>query len=234
MFDATTQRQVHEDQLSEGILSLYCPRTEHGRVYAHLRHGKIVCLDDCYAPGSWRPILTCGQDTFCRMQVFAQGTQLLAFVPSLARGPCFVDIWKLTSGELVMSGIGVDDEATGNAMSLAVAASPCDGNSLRLLVGYDDGTLQSFSVDLQASAFRRLGRIKVFPMTVTCLDYNAPTDSVVLGGPNTDLVLIRHFFQSPHDESPQLYRIRVANEGFSEAVFSPSGRLIVTGGWDGK
>lgn len=201
-------------------------------VYAHLRSGKVVCLDDCQNPKEWAFLLTCGQDTFCRMRVVMRSDQsLFVFLPSLAKGPSSIDMWDLTKKVLLVSGIGVIGESTGNAMSLAVAT--CAGNNIQLLVGYDDGTLHSFIIDLDELIFTHHQRIKIFPMTVTCLDYNAQLNSVVLGGPNTDLVLIRNF-PSLQEEETQIYRISVANEGFSEAVFSPSGKLIITGGWDGK
>lgn len=100
-----------------------------------------------------------------------------------------------------------------------------------LLVGFDDGTFRDFSLDLTNCLFE-VGhyRLKIFPMTVTCLAYSQETDSLVLGGPSNELVLVRPLSQSDYST----YRSGISNEGFSEVCFSPSGRLVITGGWDGK
>lgn len=100
-----------------------------------------------------------------------------------------------------------------------------------LLVGFDDGTFRNFSLDLANGLFDvGLHRLKIFPMTVTCLAYSQETDSLVLGGPGNDLVLVRPLSQS----GCSTYRSGISNEGFSEVCFSTSGRLVITGGWDGK
>lgn len=81
------------------------------------------------------------------------------------------------------------------------------------------------------NSFEEILRLKILPQTITCLAYSEDRDALVIGGPHTDLVLIQHPFST---SERVILRSKMANEGFSSVAFSPSGKTIISGGWDGK
>lgn len=192
----------------------------------HSRDGGMLLLDaDRLSRRASRVVGAC---SFFRMQTIEYEGRQLAVLPSRT-DPSRLDLWDLDTGAIAVASIGIDSEKTGNAMCGAF----CGTATLDLLVGFDDGTVRGFSIDPAGGTFAVVPerRLKVFPMTVTCLAYDRGRDSLVLGGPGHDLVLVRHWVRTG---CPTVVRRRISNEGVAEVCFSPSGRLVVTGGWDGK
>lgn len=193
----------------------------------HSRDGGMLLLDAERL--TRRASRVVGTGSFFRMQTTQYRGQQLAVLPSRT-DPSRLDLWDLDTGDTVVVAIGIDSEKTGNAM----CGTFCGTAQLELLVGFDDGTVRGFSIDPAGETFAVMPerRLKVFPMTVTCLAYDRGRDSLVVGGPGPDLVLVRHWMRTGC--SSVICRRRISNEGVAEVCFSPSGRLVVTGGWDGK
>lgn len=228
-------------------------------LWVHTRAGIVHIIPsgaDCHARevGATERV-NCGQFTFCRMNHFryhGKGSPLnLVALPSQAT-PDAIDVWDADRSIIIVAAVqptstpmsssigaaAVSSDKCGLVMCAKLVAVPTikgygcdDDDKLVLLTGTDDGVLRAYLLDLEAGTHQQILRLKIFPQTVTCLDYSFETHSVALGGPRTDLVLIRNLFD---DEQRLTVRTCVANEGFSELCFSPSGRLLVTGGWDGK
>lgn len=137
-----------------------------------------------------------------------------------------IEVWDLERPNLFASIRG--HGTTGNAMCSFVLP-PTDG-TISLLIGYDDGTVQAFSIS-SAGQVEMVFRLKLYPQTVTCLDYHQPSDSLLVGGPDAQLTMVRNICCQKQRE---VFRVSTNNEGFSECVFTPSGGLFITGGWDGK
>ena len=107
-------------------------------------------------------------------------------------------------------------------------------DKLFLIAGFDDGVLRVFLLDLSLGQFEQTKRLKLITMTITCLAYSHATDTLVVAGPKSDLVLVRNLLCD--EKSLEVIRSEKAipNDGVSDLVFSPSGEIIISGGWDGK
>ena len=107
-------------------------------------------------------------------------------------------------------------------------------DKLFLIAGFDDGVLRVFLLDLSLGQFEQTKRLKLITMTITCLAYNHDTDTLVVAGPKSDLVLVRNLLCE--EKSLEVIRSEkaISNEGISDIIFSPNGEMIISGGWDGK
>ena len=191
----------------------------------HVRDGHVYSLlenDHLDRVASFR----CGDYSFCKMTIITLDHRLLACLPSTETADA-LSIWDMELGQILIPTIKSETENHGNVMCSQLIQHDA---RLLLLAGFDDGVLRAFELDLEIGEFKLILQLKLFEQTVTCLEYNEQKDSIILGGPKSDLVMIKHLFTDDH----QILRTLVANEGFSYAVFSPSANLIITGGWDGK
>lgn len=235
-------RVVWERGLEDGILSVALVGEQ---LWVQTRAGMVHRLSSWEEDAIVDPMVKvrCGQFTFCRLHQCQWGTgsdrRNLVALPSRATSDA-VDIWDADRRVVLIPAIqpvAGEDEKCGIVMCIRLVTMVAEegggqgGEQLVLLTGTDDGVLRAYSLDLDGGGCRQIVRLKVFPQTITCLDYSHKTHAIALGGPRTDLVLIRDPFV---DERRSVLRTRVANEGFSELCFSPSGQLLVTGGWDGK
>ncbi|PJF17128.1 hypothetical protein PSACC_03055 [Paramicrosporidium saccamoebae] len=205
VYDLATSKFQREFSLGSGILSLQ----GNGRnvLWIHTRSGHVYIFNNSFEKIN---DICCGGYSFCKLRIPKKCR--LAALPS-TEGPELLDIWDLIDINCIRRSIGVSDEKTGNAMcSLCVPQG--------LLVGYDDGTLRQYGPDGAV-----LLRLKLFPQT----DYTPDSDILIVGGPQTDLVMIQNY-SKPSDHV--IVRTTVCNEGFSDCAIA--GNLVMTGGWDGK
>jgi WD40 repeat protein len=165
------------------------------------------------------------------MQLAQYHGRYLMVLPSLTT-PDALDIREVDEEgreeRVIVSNITTNDKG-GGAMCSKLDFSKEE--EARLFVGFDDGTIRIYKLNLEFGTFAQMHRLKLFPMTTTCLDYDANGDLIIAGGPQTDLVLIQNVSD---DENRQIIRTNISNEGFSDCRFSPTGKIIITGGWDGK
>lgn len=253
-----------ERTFEDGILSVASVAGRRHYLWVHTRSGIVHVIPsegDEHATVGTVEKVHCGKFTFCRMHHLQyhgnnQHPRNLVALPSQITSDA-IDVWDADQCIVLVSAIQPTTIPTSSASSspsstvaitrgndqcgivmcvrLIVSAIKGDdggvNNDLVLLTGTDDGVLRAYRLNLEAGTYQQILRLKIFPQTITCLDYNHETQSVALGGPRSDLVLLKGVFD---DEQRLVMRTCVANEGFSELCFSSSGRLLVTGGWDGK
>lgn len=270
VLDVILLEVLGEIDLGVGILGLL---VVDGCLWIHTRNGQV----QCYTLNLKEKLneFKCGDYSFCGIRGITMGKnhhQLVA-VPSLTVTPDGIDIWSLDPLKLITSITPLSstpppttatvEEKAGTSQHLwlnfikpllgsvmCIRLFPNGEDDLRILAGFDDGTLRMFNVNIVTGESKPMFRIKIFPMTgmvlkgiislvydhfiVTCVDYDMGTDTVVAGGPQTDLVIIRDISSNDGGGEAKLFRVKVCNEGFSDVLFSPSSHMIVTGGWDGK
>lgn len=168
----------------------------------------------------------CGEYSFCKMQI-STTSKVFGVMPSI-QGSESLDIWDLNNFCVFLTIPEDEEDKRGYAMCTRLVM---DDDEMTIIAGFDDGTVRVFRVDIKVKSFKQVLRLKLFPMTVTCLDYDASTDKLIAGGPQTDLVLIENFLSESSQKS--VTRQNICNEGFSDAIFVDDD-LIITGGWDGK
>ena len=138
-----------------------------------------------------------------------------------------VDLVSLTSKERILSLVPREAKSYGMCMGIRRVGGPRDEDHPLVLTGYEDGSI----VLWDTRKGQELSRLKCHDETVMAFDFQAGLNKGVSS--SSDHRLVAWTLQNTNSLM-KLKEIDVTNPGIGCVCFRPDGKLLVTGGWDGR
>jgi len=178
---------------------------------------------------------------FCR--VVSDGGDLLAFAMD-SRGS--IEVRRASSGTLACVAPATGSESDANDPRVGVAMCAAFVRSEHLFVGYEDGTVILWWLNLETGVAELAWRRRTHGETTLCVDVDAEGAGAVSGG--ADGVLVRYIFdidaRQPSKATVDVVRTHgpyssvtsasSRQPGASACAIRGDGKIVACGCWDGK
>ncbi|KAI9012344.1 WD40-repeat-containing domain protein [Hyaloraphidium curvatum] len=208
----------------------------HGR--DHLVH--VIPFRPPAEPGKPLKSIIVNTLNYCRMAVLQEGGRTVLAVPS-KEDANKIDLLDVAAEAVICPPLAVPDKteakACGIVMALAFLTSP---QSRRFLAAaYESGDVALFDAEpalagTSSEAPQMVAKFRVHEEPVLCMSPSPDSSLLCTGSADDSLGFVHLAYQDEKAAVVTLNHVGIRTPGTACALVRPDGKLLISGGWDGK